>query len=77
MQHYAGIDVSLESASVCVVDANGRIVRRSRRHNLYTDPVSQRRLLFGVNVKPPTKPMRAQALVKLMERAPNRMSVVY
>ena len=27
MEHYAGIDVSLESASICVVDASGRIVR--------------------------------------------------
>ena len=27
MEHYAGIDVSLETASVCVVDATGRIVR--------------------------------------------------
>ena len=26
MEHYAGIDVSLESASVCVVDASGRII---------------------------------------------------
>lgn len=26
MEHYAGIDVSLESASVCVMDASGRIV---------------------------------------------------
>ena len=26
MEHYAGIDVSLESASVCVVGASGRIV---------------------------------------------------
>ena len=30
MDHYAGIDVSLESASVCVVDANGRIVREDK-----------------------------------------------
>ena len=30
MQYYAGIDVSLESASVCVVDANGRIVREAK-----------------------------------------------
>jgi transposase len=30
MDHYAGIDVSLESSSVCVVDANGRIVREDR-----------------------------------------------
>src|ERR1044071_8106145 len=26
MEHYAGIDVSLEYSSVCVVDANGKIV---------------------------------------------------
>src|SRR5712692_3792405 len=28
MEYYAGIDVSLESASLCVVDATGRIVRQ-------------------------------------------------
>jgi hypothetical protein len=27
MEHYAGIDVSLEQSSVCVVDAGGKIVR--------------------------------------------------
>lgn len=27
MEYYAGIDVSLESSSICVVDASGRIVR--------------------------------------------------
>jgi transposase len=27
MQHYVGIDVSLERSRVCVVDATGRIVR--------------------------------------------------
>jgi hypothetical protein len=30
MEHYAGIDVSLESASVCVVDATGRIARETK-----------------------------------------------
>jgi transposase len=30
MEQYAGIDVSLESASVCVVDASGRIVREAK-----------------------------------------------
>src|SRR5215204_1147999 len=30
MDYYAGIDVSLESASLCVVDANGRIVREGK-----------------------------------------------
>ncbi len=29
MEHYAGIDVSLERSSVCVVDATGRIVREA------------------------------------------------
>ena len=30
MEHYAGIDVSLESSSVCVADATGRIVREAK-----------------------------------------------
>jgi len=30
MEHYAGIDVSFESASVCVVDGTGRIVREAK-----------------------------------------------
>jgi transposase len=30
MEQYAGIDVSLESASVCVVDASGRIFREAK-----------------------------------------------
>jgi transposase len=30
MNHYAGIDVSLECSSVCVVDASGKILREVR-----------------------------------------------
>ena len=30
MKQYAGIDVSLKSSSVCVVDVTGRIVRESK-----------------------------------------------
>src|SRR5215510_8757977 len=30
MNHYAGIDVSLECANVCVVDASGRIAREGK-----------------------------------------------
>src|SRR5260370_33352732 len=30
MNHYAGIDVSWECSSVCVVDANGKILREAR-----------------------------------------------
>ena len=30
MDHYAGIDVSLESSNLCVVDATGRVVREAK-----------------------------------------------
>ena len=30
MDYYAGIDVSLELSSVCVVDANGKILREAK-----------------------------------------------
>ena len=30
MKHYAGIDVSLNSSSVCVVDESGTIVRETK-----------------------------------------------
>jgi transposase len=30
MEHYAGIDVSLECSSVCVVDGGGKIVRETK-----------------------------------------------
>ena len=30
MEHYAGLDVSLERSSVCVVDSTGRIVREAK-----------------------------------------------
>ena len=30
MEYYAGIDVSLECSSVCVVDATGKIVREAK-----------------------------------------------
>jgi len=30
MKYYAGIDVSLESANICVVDAQGLIVREGK-----------------------------------------------
>ena len=30
MEHYAGIDVSLEQSSVCVVDGTGRIIRETK-----------------------------------------------
>src|SRR5436853_1117046 len=35
MDHYAGIDVSLECSSVCIVEANGKIVRE---HKVASEP---------------------------------------
>lgn len=37
MEHYAGIDVSVESASVSVMDATGRIVREDK---IVSEPAS-------------------------------------
>jgi hypothetical protein len=36
MEHYAGIDVSLECSSVCVVDGSGKIVRETKVANANT-----------------------------------------
>ena len=30
MEHYAGIDVSLELSSVCIVDSQGKIVKEAK-----------------------------------------------
>ena len=30
MEHYGGIDVSLELSSLCIVDAKGKIVREAK-----------------------------------------------
>ena len=30
MEHFAGIDVALELSSICVMDANGRILREAK-----------------------------------------------
>ena len=39
MDHYAGLDVSLEYSSICVVDANGKVIREGRvaAHQLRID----------------------------------------
>ena len=44
MEHYAGIDVSLEQSSVCVVDGTGRIVREAR---VASEPEALVRFLGG------------------------------
>jgi hypothetical protein len=30
MDHYAGIDVSLERSSICVVDAHGKVLKEAK-----------------------------------------------
>ena len=48
MNHYAGIDVSLEESSVCAIDGSGKIVqegkifglRSARRHPVFSKGVS-------------------------------------
>ena len=47
MDHYAGIDVSLEFASVCVVDATGRIVSEAR---VTSEPEALVAFLTGLNL---------------------------
>lgn len=44
MQYFAGLDVSLEETSVCVVDGKGRVVREAR---VASDPKAIRRFLKG------------------------------
>jgi transposase len=47
MDHYAGIDVSLEHSSVCVVDATGRIVCEAR---VTSEPEALVAVLVGLNL---------------------------
>src|ERR1019366_9132733 len=47
MEHYAGIDVSLELSSVCVVDAKGKIVKEA---NISSDPVALVAFFKALNI---------------------------
>jgi transposase len=47
MEHYAGIDVSLELSSVCVVDAKGKIVKGSEDQH---DPVALVTFFRGLGI---------------------------
>ena len=48
MKHYAGIDVSLNSSSVCVVDESGKIVREVK---VATEPVALIRRIKSLDVR--------------------------
>jgi transposase len=47
MEHYAGIDVSLERSSVCVVDATGKIIREAK---LASEPEALAGLFAGLGL---------------------------
>jgi hypothetical protein len=47
MDHYAGIDVSLEQSSVCVVDASGKIVREGK---VASEPAALACFLLGLEL---------------------------
>ena len=47
MDHYAGIDVSLEQSSVCVVDASGKIVREGK---VASEPAALAGFLLGLEL---------------------------
>jgi transposase len=49
MEHYAGIDVSVESVSVCVVDAAGKMVRETK---LACEPESRITWFLALEVVP-------------------------
>lgn len=49
MDHYAGIDVSLEQCSVCVVDATGKIVREAK---VASDPEALAMFFKSLVVRP-------------------------
>jgi transposase len=48
MNYYAGIDVSLEESCICVIDANGKVVRKGR---------------FRANQQAPTRSIEFQKLL--------------
>src|SRR5215213_994778 len=79
MDHYAGINVSLEQSSACVVDATGRIVREAK---VASEPAALITFLRGLN-RPlarigleagPLSPWLQTALVKVGFSIPMRAS---
>ena len=56
MEQYAGLDVSLESTSVCVVEADGRVVRASLPPRTRITPpmgfARSKRVIYGDNRGP-------------------------
>ena len=47
MDYYAGIDVSLELSSVCILDASGRIVREAK---VASEPEALATFLAGLDL---------------------------
>jgi transposase len=48
MDHYAGLDISLEETSVCIVNSDGKIIRESK---VATDPDALAKELLAQKVE--------------------------
>ena len=59
MENYAGIDVSLELSSVCLVDATGKIVKETK---VESDPKALIALFNGLGVAVTRIGLEAEAL---------------
>ena len=49
MEHYVGIDVSLELSSLCVLDASGEIIREAK---VASEPEALVAFLYGADIGP-------------------------
>ena len=61
MDHYAGIDVSLEQSSICIVDATGRIVREAK---VASEPLTPSRAVAQLRNHPRLRQGVVEALVE-------------
>jgi ABC-type nitrate/sulfonate/bicarbonate transport system substrate-binding protein len=81
MDHYAGIDVSLEQASVCVVDGSGKIVLEKGTVDataipailLRTRGAGKYRVVIGPKDLPRLPPAIGIATTALMQKRPARL----
>jgi hypothetical protein len=60
MEHYAGIDVSLELSNVCVVDTQGKIVKEAKVASDFEDLIAWRYWAISATVR--------RTIVILMQR---------
>src|SRR3954452_3113159 len=69
VEHYAGIDVSLERSSVCVVDGTGKIVREAK---VASEPEALVAFFGQLGLSLPRVRARSRAAVAVAARRPGR-----